>query len=450
MITVYGRATSLNVQAVIWTLAELDLAHERLDYGFGFGGTDTPEYRAMNPNGLVPAFRDEHVTMFESAAIVRYLAARHGRAPFWPEDPVARAPIDMWAEWGKTTLQPSFLRPVFRPALHGEPVPEAARAAFERNLDILEARLGEGPWLLGARLHARRRRGRAAALPLLHRRPGPPRPPGTGGLLRAALRTPGLRAARHGALRHPAADAALMEADFVVVGSGSAGSALAYRLGEAGHSVLVLEYGGTDWGPFIQMPAALSYPMSMARYDWGFVTEPEPHLGGRRLACPRGKVLGGSSSINGMVFVRGHPRDFDAWAEMGADGWAFADVLPYFKRMETWHGPEPSEWRGSDGPLHVTRGPRRQPALRRPSSRPAREAGFETTPDYNGAKQEGFGPMEQTVWRGRRWSVANAYLRPGARPRQRRGAALPRRARRDPRRARRRRRGSRAASAARR
>jgi glutathione S-transferase len=149
MITVYGRATSLNVQAVVWTLAELGLACERLDYGFGFGGTDTPEYRAMNPNGLVPVLRDEHVTMFESAAIVRYLAARHGRAPFWPEDPVARAPVDMWAEWGKTTLQPSFLRPVFWPALHGEPVAEPAAAGFERNLDILEARLGAGPWLLG-------------------------------------------------------------------------------------------------------------------------------------------------------------------------------------------------------------------------------------------------------------------------------------------------------------
>ena len=152
-----------------------------------------------------------------------------------------------------------------------------------------------------------------------------------------------------------------MEADFVIVGSGSAGSALAYRLGEAGHSVLVLEYGGSDWGPFIQMPAALSYPMNMRRYDWGFVTEPEPHLGGRRLACPRGKVLGGSSSINGMVYVRGHPRDFDTWAEIGADGWAYADVLPYFKRMETWHGPAPSDWRGTDGPLHVTRGPRANP-----------------------------------------------------------------------------------------
>jgi choline dehydrogenase len=202
-----------------------------------------------------------------------------------------------------------------------------------------------------------------------------------------------------------------MEADFVIVGSGSAGSALAYRLGEAGHSVLVLEYGGSDWGPFIQMPAALSWPMNMARYDWGFQTEPEPHLGGRRLACPRGKVLGGSSSINGMVYVRGHPRDFDTWAETGADGWAWADVLPYFKRMESWHGPGPSEWRGTDGPLHVTRGPRHNP-LYHAFVEAGIQAGFERTGDYNGKKQEGFGPMEQTVWRGRRWSVANAYLRP--------------------------------------
>ena len=202
-----------------------------------------------------------------------------------------------------------------------------------------------------------------------------------------------------------------MEADFVIVGSGSAGSALAYRLGEAGHSVLVLEFGGTDWGPFIQMPAALSYPMNMARYDWGYLSEPEPHLGGRRLVCPRGKVLGGSSSINGMVYVRGHPRDFDTWAEMGADGWGWADVMPYFRRMETWHGPAPSDWRGSDGPLHVTRGPRTNP-LYDTFVAAGREAGFETTADYNGEKQEGFGPMEQTVWKGRRWSAANAYLRP--------------------------------------
>ncbi len=201
-----------------------------------------------------------------------------------------------------------------------------------------------------------------------------------------------------------------MEADFVIIGSGSAGSALAYRLGEAGHSVLVVEYGGTDWGPFIQMPAALSYPMNMARYDWGFHTEPEPHLGGRRLATPRGKVLGGSSSINGMVYVRGHPRDFDTWAEMGALGWAWADVAPYFIRMENWHGGH-SDWRGDAGPLHVTRGPRKNP-LYHSFVEAGAQAGFELTYDYNGAKQEGFGPMEQTVWRGRRWSAANAYLRP--------------------------------------
>ncbi len=201
-----------------------------------------------------------------------------------------------------------------------------------------------------------------------------------------------------------------MEADFVIVGSGSGGSALAYRLSEAGHSVLVIEYGGSDWGPFIQMPAALSYPMNMRRYDWGFTTEPEPHLGGRVLVTPRGKVLGGSSSINGMVYVRGHPRDYDHWAELGADGWGWADVAPYFIRMENWHGGS-SDWRGDAGPLHITRGPRRNP-LYHSFVEAGTQAGFEFTYDYNGQKQEGFGAMEQTVWRGRRWSAANAYLRP--------------------------------------
>ncbi len=205
------------------------------------------------------------------------------------------------------------------------------------------------------------------------------------------------------------------EADFVIVGSGSAGAAMAYRLSEDGRNdVLVLEYGGTDAGPLIQMPAALSYPMNMARYDWGYRSEPEPHLGGRQLATPRGKVIGGSSSINGMVYVRGHACDFDHWAESGAAGWAYKDVLPYFKRMEHWHdgghGGDPS-WRGSDGPLHVTRGPRANP-LFHAFVEAGRQAGFEVTGDYNGEKQEGFGPMEQTVWKGRRWSAANAYLRP--------------------------------------
>ena len=205
-----------------------------------------------------------------------------------------------------------------------------------------------------------------------------------------------------------------MQADFVIVGAGSAGCAMAYRLSEAGHSVIVIEYGGTDAGPFIQMPAALSYPMNMRRYDWGFLTEPEPQLNNRRLVCPRGKVIGGSSSINGMVYVRGHARDFDTWAEMGASGWAFADVVPYFKRMETWHdgghGGDPA-WRGTNGPLHVTRGPRQNP-LYRAFVEAGRQAGYPVTDDYNGAQQEGFGPMEQTVWKGRRWSAANAYLKP--------------------------------------
>ena len=205
-----------------------------------------------------------------------------------------------------------------------------------------------------------------------------------------------------------------MNADFVIIGAGSAGCAMAYRLAEAGVRVVVIEHGGTDAGPFIQMPGALSYPMGMARYDWGLQTEPEPHLGGRVLATPRGKVIGGSSSINGMVYVRGHARDFDHWAETGATGWSYADVLPYFRRMENWHGAADGGdgvWRGHDGPLHITRGPRSNP-LFDAFIRAGAEAGYPLTADYNGAQQEGFGPMEATIWRGRRWSAANAYLRP--------------------------------------
>ena len=211
-----------------------------------------------------------------------------------------------------------------------------------------------------------------------------------------------------------------MRADFVIIGSGSAGSAMAYRLSDSGeHSVLVLEFGGTDAGPLIQMPGALSFPMNMPRYDWGYKSEPEPHLGGRQLVTPRGKVIGGSSSINGMVYVRGHARDYDHWADMGADGWNYASVLPYFKRMESWDaggpfpdaGPGDLDWRGKDGPLHVSRGKRDIP-LHQAFVNAGRQAGFEMTDDYNGQKQEGFGPMEQTVHNGQRWSTANAYLKP--------------------------------------
>lgn len=210
-----------------------------------------------------------------------------------------------------------------------------------------------------------------------------------------------------------------MQADYVIIGAGSAGCALAYRLSEAGKSVLVVEYGGSDAGPFIQMPGALSYPMNMPLYDWGFKSVPEPHLDNRELVCPRGKVIGGSSSINGMVYVRGHADDYDHWAESGATGWSYADVLPYFKRLETWHesgqGGDAS-WRGTDGPLHVSRGPRDNP-LHDAFVQAGQQAGYPTTGDYNGHQQEGFGPMEMTVHKGRRWSAANAYLKPAlARP----------------------------------
>ena len=202
-----------------------------------------------------------------------------------------------------------------------------------------------------------------------------------------------------------------MHADYVIVGAGSAGCAMAYRLAEAGRRVTVIEHGGSDAGPFIQMPGALSYPMNMGIYDWGFATEPEPHLGGRRLATPRGKVIGGSSSINGMVYVRGHAKDFDTWAEMGADGWGYADVLPYFKRMEASHGGSGPEFRGTDGPLHVSRGTRENP-LFDAFIEAGRQAGYPVTQDYNGQQQEGFGPFEATIHKGRRWSAANAYLKP--------------------------------------
>ena len=205
-----------------------------------------------------------------------------------------------------------------------------------------------------------------------------------------------------------------MATDYVIVGAGSAGCAIAYRLAEAGKTVTVIEFGGSDWGPFINMPAALSYPMNMSRYDWGLVSEPEPHLNNRRMIVPRGKVLGGSSSINGMVYVRGHAHDFDHWRDSGATGWGFADVLPYFKRMENWdargHGGDP-DWRGTSGPLHVTRGLRENPLVQA-FVEAGVQAGYEATDDYNGEKQEGFGPFEQTTYQGSRWSAAKAYLYP--------------------------------------
>jgi choline dehydrogenase len=202
-----------------------------------------------------------------------------------------------------------------------------------------------------------------------------------------------------------------MQADFVIIGSGSAGSALAWRLSEdPENTVLVLEFGGTDIGPLIQMPAALAYPMSMDRYNWGYLAEPEPALNNRQIVAPRGKVIGGSSSINGMVYVRGHAEDYNRWEEQGAQGWAYADVLPYFKRMENSHRGQEG-WRGTDGPLHMRKPDAKNP-LFSAFIEAGRQAGFEVSEDYNGEKQEGFSIMEQTTHKGRRWSAATAYLKP--------------------------------------
>ena len=199
--------------------------------------------------------------------------------------------------------------------------------------------------------------------------------------------------------------------DFIIVGSGSAGSVMAKRLSEdLKNTVLVLEFGGSDRGPLIQMPSALSYPMSMKLYNWGFESEPEPHLNNRKLVTPRGKVMGGSSSINGMVYVRGHAKDFDTWRDMGASGWSYADVLPYFKRMENVEGGEKG-WRGTEGPMFVKRGRMNNP-LYQAFIDAGVQAGYPHTVDYNGHQQEGFGAFEMTVHDGLRWSAANAYLKP--------------------------------------
>ena len=170
---------------------------------------------------------------------------------------------------------------------------------------------------------------------------------------------------------------------------------MAHRLTEdKKYSVAILEFGGNDYGPLIQMPSALSYPMNMNLYNWGYHTEPEEGLNGRILACPRGKVIGGSSSINGMIYVRGNASDFDYWEESGASGWGFPDVLPYFKRQENSEAGDES-WRGKNGPLYITRGKRDNP-LNEALVNSAKEAGFLATEDYNGFQQEGFGPADRT------------------------------------------------------
>ena len=199
--------------------------------------------------------------------------------------------------------------------------------------------------------------------------------------------------------------------DYVIVGAGSAGCVLANRLSaEPRNRVLLLEAGGSDRSIFIRMPSALSIPMNMAKYNWFFESEPEPNLDGRRMHTPRGRVIGGSSSINGLVYIRGNPLDYEAWREGGAQGWGWSDVLPYFRRAET-RDEGGNEYRGGDGPLATRYGPLANP-LYRAWIQAGRQAGYGVTDDVNGYRQEGFGRMDMTVRNGERCSAAVAYLHP--------------------------------------
>ena len=203
------------------------------------------------------------------------------------------------------------------------------------------------------------------------------------------------------------------EADYVVVGAGSAGCVLANRLTAAGATVILLEAGKWDRDPLIHVPLGVGKIFPERRHDWNYFMEPEAALAARGIECARGKVVGGSSSINVMAYVRGHRRDYDRWAAAGLTGWGYADVLPYFRRSETWEGGG-DDYRGGDGPLHVQRTRYHDPIIGS-FIEAGTEAGFPQAADYNGAEQAGFAPIQQTIHRGRRWSAATAYLRPALR-----------------------------------
>jgi choline dehydrogenase len=200
--------------------------------------------------------------------------------------------------------------------------------------------------------------------------------------------------------------------DYIIVGAGSAGCVLANRLSEnPKHKVLLLETGGSDKSIFIKMPTALSIPMNTDKYAWQFNTDKEPYLNNREMHCPRGKVLGGSSSINGMVYVRGHAKDFDEWEAHGAEGWNYQACLPYFQKAETWYKGNDA-YRGGSGELGVNNGNEMKNPLYTAFIKAGEQAGYDITSDYNGKQQEGFGPMHMTVKDGVRSSASREYLDP--------------------------------------
>jgi len=199
--------------------------------------------------------------------------------------------------------------------------------------------------------------------------------------------------------------------DYVVVGAGSAGCVLANRLSEDGTArVLLIEAGGRDWHPYIHIPLGLGRMHDYGMFDWGYETDPEPNLNNRRIEAMRGKVLGGSSSINVMAYTRGNRGDYDRWAQKGARGWSYADVVPYFQRCETWQGGADT-WRGGSGPLGTEFAKTKDP-LFDAWIEAGKAAGYPFTPDYNGKQQEGFGRSQYTIRGGYRSSSANAFLRP--------------------------------------
>ncbi|MDB4109263.1 choline dehydrogenase [Porticoccaceae bacterium] len=203
----------------------------------------------------------------------------------------------------------------------------------------------------------------------------------------------------------------IKEYDYIVVGAGSAGAIVASRLSEdASCNVLLVEYGGSDRSVFIRMPSALGIPMNSKKYNWGFETAPEPFLNNRAMNCPRGKVIGGTSSINGMVYVRGNAQDFDEWESSGAAGWNYQNCLPYFKKFEN-HSCRDSEYTGNEGPVAISGGNNMRNPLYRAFIDAGVDAGYGETLDYNGYRQEGFGQKFMNVDRGIRASTGYSYLK---------------------------------------